>query len=146
VVSGFCDPGLAVLFAPPRPVMGRYEVCATSSTIEDVVAAGGAHYGDVEAAGPLDAFGSGGTYDRAAVSRLYGGTRAKVVHGWREDSDQFISTTLISPYPDATLQHLINGTMEIRWTIAQQNDHHGTTKNTKITKTPWHTRVTDAAR
>ncbi len=123
-----CDAALAPLFAPPRPVMGRYEVCTTSASIEDLVAAGGPHYGDVEAIGPLDAFGSGGSYERSALSRLYGGTRPRVVRGWQEDGDRLISTTLISPYPDPTLTRLIAGTMEIRWTTTQPTDHHETTK------------------
>src|SRR6185312_3002053 len=98
-----------------HPVLGRYEVCTTASPIEAVIAANEAHYGDVEALGPLDAFGAGGMYNRSMISRLYGGTRAKVVRGWEESCDRFTSVTLISPYPDPTLQHLIAGTMIIRW-------------------------------
>jgi hypothetical protein len=129
-----CDAALARLFAPPRPVMGRYEICTTSASIEDIVAAGGPVYGDVEAIGPLDAFGTAGSYERSALSRLYGGTRPRVVRGWQEDGDRFVSSTLISPYPDPTLTRLIAGTMEIRWTTTRPADHHGTTKNTKDTK------------
>src|SRR3979409_211153 len=35
-----CDPALAALFTPPRPAMGRYEVCTTGDRLESVVAAG----------------------------------------------------------------------------------------------------------
>ncbi len=129
-----CDAALAGLFAPPRPVMGRYEVCTTGASIEDMVAAGGPHYGVVEAIAPLEAFGTAGSYERSALSRLYGGTRPRVARGWQEDGDRFISTTLISPYPDPTMTRLVAGTMEIRWTTTQPADHHETTKNTKNTK------------
>jgi hypothetical protein len=129
-----CGAAPAGLFAPPHPVMGRYEVCTTASPIDTVIAAGEAHYDAVEAAGPLDAFGSGGAYNRSMMSRLYGGMRAKVARGWQESADRFMSVTLISPYPDPTLQRLIAGTMEIRWTMTQPTDHHGTTKDAKVTK------------
>jgi hypothetical protein len=115
-----CDPALAALFTPPRPVMGRYEVCTTAAALESVAAAGGAegvHYGTVEAAYALDAFGAAGPYDRSQLARLYGGTRARVVRGWRQDGDRFVSLTLISPYPDVTLTHLHGGTMEIRFIV-----------------------------
>ena len=111
-----CDPALAALFTPPRPVAGRYAVCVTPESIERVIAAGGAQYGAIEALGPLDAFGAAGPYDRSLVARLYGGTRAKVAHGWAELDGRLVSTTLISPYPDTSLTHLLPGTLEIRWT------------------------------
>ena len=123
-----CDAASAGLFAPPQPVLGRYEVCTTASPIEVVMATGEAHYGEVEALGPLDAFGAGGTYNRSMMSRLYGGMRAKVVRGWAESGERFTSITLISPYPDPTLQRLNDGTMEIRWMTDRRH------KDTKITK------------
>jgi hypothetical protein len=110
-----CDGALTALFTPAKPVLGRYEVCTTSAPLAEVLAAGGAHYGVVEALGPLDAFGTAGPYDRSLVARLYGGLRASVVHGWKQDGNHFESTTLISPYPDPTLTRLLPGTMEIRW-------------------------------
>jgi hypothetical protein len=115
-----CDPALAAVFTPPRPAMGRYEVCATADPLESVLAAagsGGSHFGALEALNALDAFGAAGPYDRSQLARLYGGSRARVVRGWRQDGDGFISMTLISPYPDATLTHLNGGTMEIRFIV-----------------------------
>jgi hypothetical protein len=115
-----CDPALAAVFTPPRPAMGRYEVCATADPLESVVAASGSlgsHFGAIEALNALDAFGAAGPCDRAQLARLYGGARASVVRGWRQDGDRFISMTLISPYPDATLTHLNGGTMEIRFIV-----------------------------
>ena len=63
---------------------------------------------------PLDAFGSGGTYDRWAVLRLYGSQRPTVARGPRGTAgivDQ--SWTLISPFPSADLATLDSGTLLI---------------------------------
>jgi hypothetical protein len=117
-----CDPALTALFTPSAPLAGRYIVCTTVEPIEHAMAAAGAHYGSIESLGPLDAFGAAGSYDRTALARLYGGTRAKVVRGWREDGDHFVSTTLVSPYPDPTLTQLMPGTLEIRWTMERHED------------------------
>lgn len=106
-----CDPALTALFTPPHPQMGRYEVCTTAQPIETMVAAGTR----IESSEPLDAFGAAGPYDRSKLARLYGGTRARVAHQWRQDGIVFESETLVSPYPDATLTHLQAGTMRIRW-------------------------------
>jgi hypothetical protein len=117
-----CNPALKPLFTPWQPEIGRYEVCTAGETIEEVKAAGGAlgwHYADVEALEALDAFGSAGSYDRFAMTRLYGGTRASVTHGWREDAGGFESVTLISPYPDASLSRLVPGTMAIHLMITR---------------------------
>ena len=66
----------------------------------------------------LDAFGAAGTYNRAALARLYGGTRVRVARRWQQRDDQFVSETLLSPYPDPTLTRLNPGTMVIRFTLA----------------------------
>jgi hypothetical protein len=115
-----CEPALAALFTPPRPAMGRYEVCTTADPLESVVADGGSsgsHFGAIEALNALDAFGTAGPYDRSQLARLYGGARARVARGWRQDGDRFISMTVISPYPDATLTRLSPGTIEIRFIV-----------------------------
>jgi hypothetical protein len=115
-----CEPALTKLFAPERPVLGRYEVCATPAALPDEMAESarrGVHFGMVESADPLDAFGRAGTYDRSALARLYGGTRARVVHGFRAEGSRFESTTLISPHPDAALTRLMPGTLVIRFLL-----------------------------
>ena len=66
---------------------------------------------------PLDAFGTAGAYDRSVLARLYGGARARVARGWMQEGDRFESIILISPFPDATLTHLLPGTMVIRFTM-----------------------------
>ena len=102
-----CDPALTALFTPARPELGRYEVCTTDDPLE----------GDTESIDPLDAFGTAGSYDRAKLQRLYGGTRVRVARTWTANATEFVSTTRLSPYPDATLTHLHAGTMEIRFVI-----------------------------
>jgi hypothetical protein len=112
-----CDPALTALFTPPRPGLGRYEVCTTTNPLVEVAAAG-PRFGPIEVLEPFDAFGAAGPYDRAALARLYAGTRVRVARGWMADVDRFESVTLLSPYPDATLTRLLPGTMVIRWTTA----------------------------
>jgi hypothetical protein len=114
-----CDPALTALFTPPRPGLGRYEVCTTTDPLVDVAArAAGRHYGPSELLEPLEAFGAAGSFSRAALARLYAGKRVRVARGWIEHVDRFESVTLLSPYPDATLTRLLPGTMVIRWTTA----------------------------
>ena len=109
-----CDPALTALFTPPRPSVGRYEVCTTTEPSVDI-AARGPHFGPIELLEPSDAFGAAGSYDRAALARLYRGKRLRVARGWSENGERFESITLLSPYPDATLTRLVPGTMVIRW-------------------------------
>jgi len=103
-----CDPALAGLFTPLRPHVGRYEVCTASAPLDE----------NSEALEALDAFGAAGTYDRAKLARLYGGSRARVTHSWTRISGEFVSITRISPYPDAALMRLIPGTLEIRFILS----------------------------
>jgi hypothetical protein len=112
-----CDPSLTALFTPPHPQLGRYEVCTTSESIEQALAEGqpGGPRDAIDPQEALDAFGTAGTYNRAALARLYGGTRVRVARRWQQRGDQFVSETLLSPYPDPTLTHLHPGTMVIRW-------------------------------
>jgi hypothetical protein len=104
-----CDPALTALFTPMRPALGRYEVCTTEQTLS----------GDADAVEALDAFGAAGSYDRAALRRLYGGARVRVQRAWTASADEFVSTTRLSPYPDASLTHLQPGTLEIRWVLSR---------------------------
>ena len=123
-VIATCDPALTALFTPLRPAVGRYDVCTTDQPLERVATdtaegPGGPHYGPSELLDPLDAFGSAGSYSRAALARLYNGQRVRVVRGWLDRDGHFESITLLSPYPDATLTKLVPGTMIIRWTTVR---------------------------
>ena len=63
---------------------------------------------------PLDAFGQTGGYDRWKLARLYGATRPRVARGPKALNGGTIeSWTLISPYPDPSLQRLEAGTLLI---------------------------------
>ena len=117
-----CDPLLGALFTPSRPELGRYEVCTTSAGFESAAAGTGApgHEVWIEALEALDTFGAAGPYNRAVLARLYGGTRVRVVRRWQQRGNQFISETLLSPYPDATLTRLNSGTMVIRFTLERE--------------------------
>jgi hypothetical protein len=108
-----CDPVFAVLFTPPHPRMGRYEVCTRKEPLTSLIRP----EWRVEATSPLDAFGSAGLYDRAAVARLYGGRRPAVARGWIDEPGRFESLTLISPHPDAALTRLEPGTLIIRFIL-----------------------------
>lgn len=108
-----CDPVLTTLFTPARPQLGRYEVCTTREPLTAVARP----EWRIETVPPLDAFGAAGPYDRAALSRLYGGRRVSVARGWTEEGNRFESFTLISPHPDAALSRLMAGTLVIRHAI-----------------------------
>src|SRR5918994_1407337 len=110
-----CDDRLTALFTPLRPQRGRYQVCTTEQPLTSVAEPGWA----VEVVAPLDAFGTAGPYNRAAVARLYGGRRAAVARGWVEHDGRFEAITLISPYPDATLARLETGTLVIRYFLVE---------------------------
>jgi len=114
-----CDPALAHLFTPLHPQFGQYAACVASAAISnasDDLRREGFHLSGIEELEPLDAFGTTGTYDRSALVRLYGGRRAKVVRGWRQNGDAFESVTLISPHPDAQMQRLAEDTLIVRFT------------------------------
>jgi hypothetical protein len=93
--------------------LGRYEVCTTAEPLEALTTASD----QIEALEALDAFGAAGPYDRAALARLYGGTRVRVARVWTESAGGFESVTRLSPHPDRSLTHLVPGTMEIRWRL-----------------------------
>ena len=63
---------------------------------------------------PADAFGQTGRYDRWKMARLYGSRRPRVARGPAVgDAGGGESWTLVSPYPDPTLQRLEPGTLLI---------------------------------
>src|SRR5262245_31431208 len=116
MIAQTCEPALTALFTPEKPRLGYYEVCTTDEPIESAAD----REWKIEALDPLDAFGTAGPYDRFAMSRLYGGRRARVARGWHESGGHFESITLISPYPDAEFKSLLPGTLIIRLVNAQR--------------------------
>ena len=112
-----CDPALNALFTPVRPSLGSYQVCTTPDSLERVAERDRqVQFSASEMLDPLDAFAAG-TYNRAALARLYSGLRVRVARGWARYGDRFESVTLLSPYPDATLTRLVPGTMVITWSV-----------------------------
>jgi hypothetical protein len=60
----------------------------------------------------LDAFGLAGRYDRSGMARVYGARQPHVARGARTEDGRVVeSWTLISPYPDAALRRLSEGTL-----------------------------------
>jgi hypothetical protein len=111
-----------LLFTPPHPQLGHYEVFTTSEPLprameEEKQTEPEATSWNVESAAPLDAFGSAGDYDRAALARLFGGRPASVARGTIQQDGRFVALTLISPYPDPDMRRLNPGTLIIRFTI-----------------------------
>ena len=119
IVLHGCDPAWTALFAPIRPILGRYEVWAVADPIEAVAEPGWT----IERLDPLDAFGAAGSYDRSRLARVYGGTRPLVARGWQQRGKEFTSMTLISPYPDVTFSRLEGGTLVIRWVLERAAPH-----------------------
>jgi hypothetical protein len=111
-----CDPALAALFAPRRPHLGQYEVCTTRQPINAAVP-DGFQTSEVDHVEPLDAFGTAGSYDRARMVQVYAGRRTDVLRAWRVANGRLESITAISPYPDAHLTRLHEGTLQIRWIL-----------------------------
>src|SRR5262249_2769114 len=70
-----------------------------------------------EQVAPVDALGTAGGYDRAAVARLYGALRPTVARGWIRRGGELESVTLVSPVPDPTATRLEPGTLIIRLII-----------------------------
>jgi hypothetical protein len=109
------------LFVAPALHDGRAEAFVVEASIEDAAA----EYRQilqpphrssfrVEAVAPGEAFGGAAIYDRARVARLYGGRRARLARGpVIRDGRVEEMVTLISPYPDARLERLVEGTLII---------------------------------
>jgi len=108
-----CSERLAALFTPAPSRLGRYEACTTVQPIETVARP----TWSIASTPPLDAFGEGGSYDRSRLARLYGGQPPLVARGWIQENGHFVAITLISPYPDETLRHLVKGTLILRLII-----------------------------
>jgi hypothetical protein len=106
-----CDAVLSSRFVPRHPVLGGYEACLDPRPLSELLPANWT----IEAVEPLDAFGRAGAYNRAALARLYRGTRASVARRWSDTPDRFESVTFISPHPNASLTRLESGTLLIRW-------------------------------
>jgi hypothetical protein len=104
-------PEFAKLFGPAGERSAAYRAFVTPLDLDTVLQRLGVTWGVREPL-PLDAFGQTGPYDRWAMVRLYGARRPRVARGPRTADGEIVeSWTLVSPYPDATLQQLNQGTL-----------------------------------
>ena len=116
-LPGHRDAALAGLFTPAHVPAGRYVVHVSEEPIDLLIvrfrerpdAAAGWTIESLEA---REAFDGAAPFDRWAVARLYGGQHARVARGVLLDGRRpAASVTLVSPHPDATLSHMLSGTM-----------------------------------
>jgi hypothetical protein len=123
------DAALTRLFTPRAAPPGTYRVWVTATPLPRIAellrrqtprsdGTAGWTEQDLE---PLDAFGDGGPYDRKRLARLYVGKRAKAARGpIVENGHTVASVWLISPYPDASLSRLEQGTLIIEFRIPRE--------------------------
>jgi len=115
-------PEFQSIFAPTGPRAGAYSMRVTDADIDTVLR--GLHEDpsllrgqgawEIRPLAAADAFGKAGSYDRWKLALLYGAERARVARGARTDGGRVIeSWSLISPYPDPTLEKLERGTLLI---------------------------------
>jgi hypothetical protein len=114
-------PEFLALFVP-RPYRDSYRAFVSPLTLDAALRVVASDAGSLHAAGswmahaenPVDAFGTGGTYDRGKLARLFGSQRPVVARGPRGRHglvDE--SWTLVGPYPSADLSRLEPGTLLI---------------------------------
>ena len=113
-------PALLALFAPAGAYAAAYRAYVSPSDLDTVLRRLETDATLLRTSGawqprpllPADAFGQTGRYDRSKLARLYGATRARVARGARREREHIVeSWTLISPYPDPTLERLEPGTL-----------------------------------
>ena len=114
------DDTLRLLFTPASFPAGTFSVHRSAEPIgrlaglfkaADPAPAEGAWR--VEHAGVFDAFGAEGPYDKPRLALLFGGASPSVARGSFATATGRLALTLISPYPNASLDSLREGTMVI---------------------------------
>jgi hypothetical protein len=117
---GPADDRLRLAFTPATFAAGSFAVHRSAEEIGRLAArlraldsapAPGAW--QVERAGVFDAFGGEGSYDKARLARLFGGSSPSVARGTLVTATGRRAFTLISPCPDASLSSLRPGTMVV---------------------------------
>lgn len=120
---GFMEsPAFLPLFTPRGLPPGTYRTYTSRHDLDTVVAAlrrdrsvaSGREGLAVHSLIASDAFGQSGGYNRWKLALLYGARRARIARAARvADGRPVEAWTLISPYPDAQLEHLNPGTLLI---------------------------------
>jgi hypothetical protein len=115
-------PAFVPLFTPRAVPAGTYRAFTSPDALDAVLAtvrrtsslslpAGSFEPQSVIAS---EAFGQSGGYNRWKLALLYGAQRTRVARGPRIENGQTTEAwTLVSPYPDANLEHLNPGTLLI---------------------------------
>lgn len=114
------DEPLRRLFTPLHAPAGTFEAYVTGEPIDRVARRlaqlnpspqSGASW-IIRRVDVSEAFGSASRFDRYQVLRLYGGIRPRLARGpILQDGRVVASATLISPFPDSSLEHLQIGTL-----------------------------------
>jgi hypothetical protein len=114
VIVGWTEsPLYGRLFTPAAAPADTYRTYVTPRSLDAVLAEIGV---DVQpkAVMALEAFGQSGGYDRWKLARLYGARRARVARTPRFENGRVVEAwTMISPYPDPSLERLDEGTLLI---------------------------------
>lgn len=124
VPLGTPDPALTRLFTPGSAPPGTYVIYRSGEEIGTLAARLRAldtapARGAWEPARPEApaAFGQEGPYDRDRLARLFNGKRVTLVRGSLVHQGHRVAYTLVSPYPDATLSRITEGTMVIEFQV-----------------------------
>ena len=122
-------PAYAALFAPAGPRGAAYRTFVSPLGLDETLAQVARMPGRLAPPGawqprplaPADAFGTVGTYDHWTLLRLYGARLPRVARGPVGNGDGAVTEawTLISPYPDPSLQRLEPGTLLIVLSLGQ---------------------------
>lgn len=120
VELGTPDEALRRLFTPETAPPGTYQVLRSSESVEtladrlkalDARPAPGAWLPRRLEIGAV--FGQEGPHDRGRLARLFKGQRVTVVRGALHLDGRRRAFMLVSPYPDASLSRIVDGTMTI---------------------------------
>jgi hypothetical protein len=107
------SPQFRRLFTPRGAPDGTYTTFVSPRPIDEVLAGLGTGV-DAQAVVALEAFGQSGGYNRWKLARLYGAKRARLARFPRVENGAVVEAwTLISPYPDPSLERLEPGTLLI---------------------------------
>jgi hypothetical protein len=110
------SPAHVRLFAPPAH-QSEYRAFVSKASLDDVLRrlvsaqSGPPGAWQADSVSPLDAFGASGSYNRFQLSRLYLGKRPRTAHGPWVTADGLEAWTLVSPYPNASLDEVEPGTL-----------------------------------
>lgn len=129
--AGFTEtPAYVRLFTPRAAPPGTFRTFTANRDLDAVLSALGSdpslsrENGSFQAQAVIaaEAFGESGGYNRWKLAMLYGGRRARVARGPRVENGRVVEAwTLISPYPDPSLERLNPGTLLIVLRLPRQS-------------------------